>query len=53
MTIRYARPDDAEAVYEAHRNEPDNIPWRDADERTARARTARGAGQRAWSWTTP
>ena len=32
MIIRYARPDDAEAVYEAHRNEPDNIPWRDADE---------------------
>ena len=32
MTIRYARPDDAEAVYAAHSNEPGNIPWSDADE---------------------
>ena len=32
MTIRYATPDDAAAIFDAHSNEPDNIPWRDADE---------------------
>ena len=32
MTIRYARPDDAAAIFDAHSNEADNIPWRDADE---------------------
>ena len=32
MTIRYATPEDAAAIFDAHSNEPDNIPWRDAAE---------------------